>query len=87
MKKSLDSLTSDGRKLQRQVMIARNHNISLTFACGISKRGEQMVAVEEAMGIMSRSNSNILETANALSKLKQKYRHLGYVGYCLSKPQ
>ena len=86
MKKSLDSLTSDGRKLQRQVMMTRTHNASLTFVCGISMRSEQMDVVEEARGIMSRSNNNILETANALSKLKLKYRHLGCVGYCLSKP-
>jgi len=87
MKKSLDSLTSDGRKLQRQVMMTRTHNLSLTFVCGISKRDEQLYAVEEARGIMSRSNGNILEIANARSQLKQKYRQLGCVGYCLSKPE
>ena len=87
MKKSVDSLTNDGSKLKRQVMMTRTHNISLTFVCGISKRDKQMAAVEEAKDILSSSNSDIIGIANAMSELRQKYRHLGCVGYCLSKPE
>jgi len=85
MNKSLDSLTSDGRKLQRQVMMTRNHNISLTFLSGISKRKEQLAVVQEARETLAGSNGNLMEIADTLSGLREKYRHLGCVGYCLAK--
>ena len=87
MKKSLDSLTSDGRKLKRQVMMTRTHNVSLTFLCGISKKAEQMSAVQEARDMLRGSNGDLMEIANVLSLLREKYRCIGCVGYCLVKPE
>ena len=87
MKKSIDGLTRDGRKLIREVMTTGNNKISLTFLCGISKRKEQMVVVQEARETLAGSNCNLMEIAVTLSGLREKYRNLGCVGYCLSKAE
>lgn len=85
MKKSIDGLTSDGRKLKREVMTTATNTISLTFLCGISKRKEQLAVVQEARETLAGSNGNLMEIADTLSGLREKYRHLGCVGYCLTK--
>ena len=85
MKKTVDSLKRDGRKLKRHVMTTSTHDISLTFLCGISKKAEQMAAVDEAKGILGNSNGDLFRIADSLSALRQEYRHLGCVGYCLDK--
>lgn len=83
--KKLDALTKDGRKLKREVMRTEANNISLTFLCGISKRKEQLAVVQEAREKLQRSNGDLMEIAGSLSSLREKYRHLGCVGYCLAK--
>lgn len=87
MKKSIDGLTKDGRRLKREVMTTAANKISLTFLCGISRRKEQMAAVQEARKVLMGSNGNLVEMANALSALREKFRHLGCVGYCLTKAE
>ena len=85
MKKSIDGLTRDGRKLTREVMTTATNNISLTFLCGISLRKKQLEVVQEAKDLLASSNGDLLEIASVLSSLREKYRHLGCVGYCLTK--
>jgi hypothetical protein len=85
MKKSIDGLTRDGRKLTREVMTMATNTISLTFLCGISRRKEQLAVVQEAQKMLAGSNGNLMEIADTLSRLREKYRHLGCVGYCLAK--
>ena len=87
MKKSIDGLTRDGRKLTREVMTTVTNSISLTFLCGISRRREQMAAVQEARDVLMGSNGNLMEIADTLSGLREKYRCIGCVGYCLVKPE
>jgi hypothetical protein len=52
MKKSIDGLTRDGRKLTREVMTTATNTISLTFLCGISRRKEQLAVVQEAQKML-----------------------------------
>lgn len=85
MKKSIDGLTSDGRKLKREVMTKSTNTISLTFLCGISRRKEQLAVVQEARETLAGSKGNLMEIADTLSGLREKYRHIGCVGYCLAK--
>ena len=85
MKKSIDGLTRDGRKLTREVMTTATNTISLTFLCGISRRREQMAAAQQARDVLMGSNGNLVEMANTLNGLREKYRQLGCVGYCLAK--
>ncbi len=85
MIKSIESLDRDGRKLTREVMKTVTNNISLTFLCGISKKKEQMEVVQDARKILAGANGDLLEIASVLSGVREKYRHLGCVGYCLTK--
>jgi hypothetical protein len=67
MKKSIDGLTRDGRKLKREVMTTATNTISLTFLCGISRRKEQLAVVQEAQKMLAGSNGNLMEIADTLS--------------------
>jgi len=81
----IDLLRKDSRKLKREVMKTETNNISLTFLCKISGRKEQMTAVQEAREMLKDSNGDLLEIASTLSTIREKYRQIGCVGYCLSK--
>ena len=85
MKRSIDGLTKDTRKMKREVMKTATNTISLTFLCCISSRDEQLAVVQEAKEMLADSNGDLMEIADTLSGLREKYRHLGCVGYCLAK--
>jgi hypothetical protein len=42
IKKSIDGLTRDGKKLTREMMTTATNAIKLTFLCGISRRKEKV---------------------------------------------
>lgn len=78
-------MARDTRKLKRHVAFTGTHEIKLVFLCTISKKEEQMLAVEEAEKIVAETNGNIRKLADDLASLRMKFRHLGCVGYQIEK--
>lgn len=85
MKNNIDRKSSDGRKIFRRVAKTDTHEIKLVFLCKISKKEEQMIAVNEAEKIVASTNGNILKLADDLASVRTRFRDLGCVGYQIEK--
>lgn len=81
----IDRLERDTRKLKRHVAFTKTHEIKLVFLCTISKKKEQMLAVEEAEEIVACLGRDLLKLSDALGNLKAKYRNLGCVGFLIER--
>jgi hypothetical protein len=80
-----DLFEKEGRKMKRHVITTSTHDIKLIFLSGVSKKKEQMAAVEEAETIVRNMNGDLLKLTSPLSELWRKHGDIGCVGYSLTK--
>lgn len=85
MRNRIDSLKRDTRKIKRHVAFTDTHEIKLVFLCTISKKEEQLVAVEEAGDLVAALGNDLLALADGLRAIEAKYRGIGCVGFLIER--
>jgi hypothetical protein len=80
-----DPFKKEGRILKRHVITTSTHDIKLIFVSGVSKKKEQMAAVQEAETIVRNMNGDLLKLTSPLSELWRKHGDIGCLGYSVTK--